>query len=43
MLYPDKQHGRDVESRRRTVLAWQRVSVAYDRVMPTPGADAPDC
>ena len=38
MLYPDKQHGRDVESRRRTVLAWQRVSVAYDRVMP-----APDC
>ena len=42
MLHPDKQHRRDAVSRRRTALAWQRVSEAYDRVMPALGADAPD-
>ena len=31
MLHPDRQRGRDAESRRRTALAWQEsVSEAYD-------------
>ena len=41
MLHPDKQHGRDEAARRRTAMAWQRVSEAYDRVMIAPDADAP--
>ena len=30
MLHPDKQFGRDAESQRRTALAWQKVSDAYE-------------
>ena len=42
VLHPDKQHGRDEAARRRTATAWQRVSVAYDRVMAVLGAAVPD-
>ena len=42
MLHPDKQHGRDEAARRRTAMAWQRVSAAYSRVMAALGADMPD-
>ena len=31
MLHPDKQFGRDTDSQRRTALAWQKVSDAYER------------
>ena len=31
MLHPDKQFGRDADSQRRTALAWQKVSDAYER------------
>ena len=30
MLHPDKQFGRDTDSQRRTALAWQKVSDAYE-------------
>ena len=43
MLHPDKQHGAgDEAARRRTAMAWQRVSAAYGRVMAALGADVPD-
>ena len=42
MLHPDKQHGRDEASRRRTAMAWQRVSAAHGRVMAALGAAVPD-
>ena len=31
MLHPDKQFGRDADSQRRTALAWQKVSDAYEK------------
>ena len=30
-LHPDKQFGRDADSQRRTALAWQKVSDAYEK------------